>query len=305
MKKKMIALMMVIAMLMTGCGNDIATNTNEKDNAESVTTSNISNTNEVTENSEDVVSNIPEKDMESSIKEGLEGLILEEYKDSFEDRNVDTSGTPVIPFEKFEICGDTFYLTDSINLYIDNGCCIGYTKPNIEIIAIMEYEGWYYTDVSGKSRFVKVSDVEAVGTKKEYPEEIEESISDSVPASETKPTVPPPTSNNPETQKTDSASADNSTEVAQTSDKYTPEEAISVYRGLMEAGGMIWNPSLKGVTSWGTGWIYLDKGMPEWTAETNLESFAIGNHGGNSWTEYYLEVTGSDDECVYITEWHN
>lgn len=297
----MIALMMVTAMFMTGCGNKVVTNTNEKDNAESVTTSNISNTNEATENSEDIVSDIPEKDIESSINEDLEGLNLEEYKDSFEDRSIDTSGTPVIPFEKFESCEDVFYLADSVNLYIDNGSCIGYTKPNIEIIAVMKYEDWYYTDVSGKPRFVKASDVEAVGTKQEYLD----STFDSVPTSETTPIAPPPVSNKPETQQTDSIPTDNSAEVTQTSDKYTPEEAIAVYRSLMEAGGITWDPSLKDVTSWGTGWLELDKGYAEWAAETNLESFAIGNHGGDSWTKYYLEVTGSDENAVYFTEWHN
>ncbi len=301
MKKKMIALMMVIAMLMTGCGNKVVTNTSEE-NTESVTTSNISNTNEATENSEDSVSDIPEKDIESSINEDLEDLNLREYKDSFEDRDIDTSGSPVFPFEKFEACGDTFYLTDSVNLYIDNGSCIGYTKPNIEIIAVMKYEDWYYTDVSGMPRFVKASDVEAVGTKQEYIEATTPPTPDSAPTSETTPIAPPITAK-PETQQTDSSPNDDSAEVTQTSDKYTPEEAVAVYRSLMEAGGMTWDPSIKDVTSWGTGWIYLDKGQPEWLAETNLESAAMGDSAGRSWTKYYLEVTGSDDECVYITEW--
>lgn len=109
-------------------------------------------------------------------------------------------------------------------------------------------------------------------------------------------------------------------------DRYTPEEAIAIYRSLMEAGGKIWDPSLKGNwdetlglypiedwynhmenyngSSWGTGFIFLDKGMPEWAAGTDLESFAIGDGAGNPWTRYYLEVTGYDAECVYITAWH-
>ncbi len=109
------------------------------------------------------------------------------------------------------------------------------------------------------------------------------------------------------------------------SDKYTPDEAMAVYRSLMEAGGITWDPSLKGNwnetigqypiedwylhmdgyngCSWGTGFFYLDKGYAEWAAGTDLESFAIGNSGGNSWTKYYFEVTGFDDECVYFTMW--
>lgn len=109
-------------------------------------------------------------------------------------------------------------------------------------------------------------------------------------------------------------------------DRYTPEEAIAIYRSLMEAGGMTWDPSLKGNwdetiglypiedwyhhmenyngSSWGTGFIFLDKGMPEWAAGTDLESCAIGDSVGHPWTSYYLEVTGYDAECVYITAWH-
>ncbi len=68
---------------------------------------------------------------------------------------------------------------------------------------------------------------------------------------------------------------------------------------------MTWDPSIKNVTSWGTGWIYLDKGMPEWSASTNLESAKMGDSVGNPSTKYYLEVTGSDENVVYITEWHN
>ncbi len=87
------------------------------------------------------------------------------------------------------------------------------------------------------------------------------------------------------------------------SDKYTPEEAIAVYRFLMEEGGIAWNPSLKDVTSWGTGFMYLDIGYPEWAASTDLESFAMGDSTENPWTHYYIEVTNSDNDAVYITMW--
>ena len=97
--------------------------------------------------------------------------------------------------------------------------------------------------------------------------------------------------------------AETPVEAAPSSNKYTPEEAVAVYRSLMEAGGMTWNPSIKNVTSWGTGWIYLEKGQPEWCASTNLESAAMGDSAGRSWTKYYLEVTGSDENAVYVTEW--
>lgn len=88
-------------------------------------------------------------------------------------------------------------------------------------------------------------------------------------------------------------------------DKYTPEEAIAIYRSIMESNGITWDPSIKEFASWGSGWIYLTKGQPEWAAETDLESYAMGDTGGNQWTLYYLEVTGSDEDCVYVTAWHS
>lgn len=63
--------------------------------------------------------------------------------------------------------------------------------------------------------------------------------------------------------------------------------------------------SIKDVTSLGTGWIYLEEGDAEAVATSDLESFAMGGSGGDPWTKYYLEVTGYDDEAVYITEWHS
>lgn len=305
MKRNIIVIIMVVAMLMTGCGNKVAES--EVATTETVSTNDVLDTNEKVEdvNSENEIedSHINGQEIESMINDELADLNLKEYEDSFEDRDVDTSGKPVFPFEDFEGCEDVYYLTDSVNLYIDNGNCIGYTKPNIELYAIMEYEGWYYVDISGAPRFVRTSDVKAngfEGTKQDY---IEATNPVSVPETNTATS----TVTVPETPKDE---PNQNAEVVpeepvQTSSKYTPEEAIAVYRSLMEAGGITWNPGLKDVSSWGTGWIYLEKGRPEGTAESNLESFAFGDSVGNPWTQYYLEVTGSDENAVYITEWHN
>lgn len=87
--------------------------------------------------------------------------------------------------------------------------------------------------------------------------------------------------------------------------KYTPEEAIAVYRSIIESNGISWNPALKNGGSWGTGWIYLDKGYPEWAGNSAVESYRMGDGDGVPWDKYYLEVTGSDENCVYYTGWHD
>lgn len=39
--------------------------------------------------------------------------------------------------------------------------------------------------------------------------------------------------------------------------------------------------------------------------EYDLESSAMGDSGGDPWTYYYLELTGSDENAVYITAWYS
>lgn len=57
--------------------------------------------------------------------------------------------------------------------------------------------------------------------------------------------------------------------------------------------------------SWGTGFLYLDKGYPEWAGNSSVESFKMGDGDGIAWKSYYLEVTGYDENTVYLTAWHN
>lgn len=296
-------IIMVMIMVMVGCGENSSTTISNTES--SVKTENIISENTKTE--EVIEREDTHKDEVNSEKDALN---LKEYENVFEDRDIDKSGDIAIFLSNFKATEvNTYYLTDSVDLYIDNGKCIGYTKPEVEISVISEDDEWYLVNVDGNDRYAKIADVKAVGfpgTKKDYvnsqqgsSEEIE-SAEVTVQATETS----QPASNNTESAvETSKQETVSETPATTESDKYTPEEAIAVYRSLMEAGGMTWDPSIKDVTSWGTGWIYLDKGMPEWCASTNLESAAMGDSAGRSWTKYYLEVTGSDDECVYITEW--
>ena len=249
-------------------------------------------------------------DIDSLITERDESeLDLKEYFYSFEDREAEKEGDAVFYLANFEMTEDYFYMTDSVDIYAYNGIHIGHTKPGISLSLIGRCGNWYYFDLRGNTRFARVSDVEEAGfagSEQDYIASMkpkEETPSTQTPASGSGTSAPvavqsgTPASYVEESVPAETAPAD--------SGKYTPEEAVAVYRSLMEEGGMTWNPSLKDVTSWGTGWIYLEKGDAEAVAASNLESAAMGDSAGNPWTEYYLEVTGSDDGTVYITEWHN
>ena len=292
-RMKILATFMVVIMALSGCGN-----TKEENNIN--TTMTESNINENAEDdtstteAEDIASEStsPEKnDIDSKITEKDDSeLDLKSYYYSMEDKTVCNEGEDVS--------------SSIVPIYAKNGVKLGYTKENVVIIVLGIYDDWCYFDLNGENKYARLSDIEAnsitveerdAKTEEETKKQEESSVKTETPV-ENIPVEQPGVETPPEPDEPVEAPASN---------KYTPDEAIAVYRSLMEAGGITWNPGLKDVTSWGTGWIDLDKGYAEWVAETNLESFSIGNLGGDSWTEYYLEVTGSDENSVYFTEWHD
>lgn len=299
---------MVVIMALSGCGN-----TKEENNIN--TTMTESNINENAEDdtstteAEDIASEStsPEKnDIDSKITEKDDSeLDLKSYYYSMEDKTVCNEGEDVFGSVSFQSTSSNNYVTTSkVPIYAKNGVKLGYTKENVVIIVLGIYDDWCYFDLNGENKYARLSDIEAnsitveerdAKTEEETKKQEESSVKTETPV-ENIPVEQPGVETPPEPDEPVEAPASN---------KYTPDEAIAVYRSLMEAGGITWNPGLKDVTSWGTGWIDLDKGYAEWVAETNLESFSIGNLGGDSWTEYYLEVTGSDENSVYFTEWHD
>lgn len=108
-------------------------------------------------------------------------------------------------------------------------------------------------------------------------------------------------------------------------EEYTIEELVAIYRYIIEANGIIWDPSLKGNWSetigqhdifewykydadynggsWGTG--FLDPGDIERCAYSDLESFAFDDGTGHKTTRYYFEVLGWDEDMgmIEIVAW--
>lgn len=303
-KVKILAIFMVVIMTLSGCGNTKEENNINTTMTESNISENVEDGTSTTE-VEDIAceSTSPEKnDINSKITEKDDSeLDLKSYYYSIEDKTVCDEGEDVFGMVSFQSTGSNNYVTTSkVPIYAKNGVKLGYTKEDVVIIVLGIYDDWCYFDLNGENKYARLSDIEAnsitveerdAETEEETKKQEESSVKTEIPV-ENNPVESPVVETSPETE-------------SPASNKYTPDEAIAVYRSLMEAGGITWNPGLKDVTSWGTGWIDLDKGYAEWVAETNLESFSIGNLGGDSWTEYYLEVTGSDENSVYFTEWHD
>lgn len=304
-RMKIVAIFMVAIMVLSGCGNtkanNIETETIENNISEDVYSE---NTEVATDDSvESEVSN-ENKNLDSMIveKDDTE-LNMKTYYYSIEDRTFCDNGNDVFGSVKFNGTDSLNYVTTSkVPIYAQNGIKIGYTKEDVDIIIMGTYGEWCKFYLDKDIRYARLSDIEANSITMDERDAITEETNKQEQTSiNTETSVKDVPSEQP-VQDTPVVTEPIETPV---SDKYTPDEAITIYRGIMEGGGITWDPSLKGVTSWGTGFFYLDKGYVEWAGETNLESCAMGDSVGNPVTKYYLEVTGSDENTVYFTEWHN
>lgn len=309
MKRKRIYAVLIIAVIVfsAGCGNTEDTSKTEAVMTEGSASGTVETEEPDAVDKETAESGSPStevKDIDSMIVEKEDSeLGLKEYYYSMEDRTLCEQGEDVfgtVPFEETE--SDNYVTKGEVPIYAQNGVKIGYTKENVDIIVMGTYGDWcrFYLDTD--QRYARISDIEAnaitmderdaivMAEEKRQQESTAKAETTVEKVSSEQPVVNTPTETEPIEQPMES-------------NKYTPEEAVAVFRAGMEAGGMTWNPALKDGGSWGTGWLYLDKGEPERAASSNLESAAIGNHGGKSWTEFYFEVTDSDEECVYYTMW--
>lgn len=317
-RKKLLAVVMIAVMMSGGCGNK---NAEEAITDTNVVNSSVSEEEQIKENEteetqsftsvkEEILAKAETTDIDSLIVEKTDDeLDLKQYLFSYEDRTMDKNTAEQLFYldwfmDDSASDAESFITTDKIDLYNINGIRVGYTLKDAWLETFGECNGWYFFYLDGNQRFARVEDVKANSITREQAKAEEEANKQEEPTAKTEtpvesapieqPVVETPPASEPIEQPAETPAE---------SDKYTPEEAMSIYRSLMEAGGITWNPALKDGGSWGTGWIYLDKGQAEWAASASLESFAIGNHGGNSWTEFYFEVTGSDEEAVYYTIW--
>ncbi len=319
-RKKLLAVAMIAVMMSGGCGNknaeEAATDTNVVNSSETeqeqIKENETAESQSFTSVKEEILAKAETTDIDSLIVEKTDDeLDLKQYIFSYEDRTMDKNTAEQLFYldwfmDDSASDAESFITTGKVDLYNINGIRVGYTLKDAWLETFGECNGWYFFYLDGNQRFARVEDVKANSITREQAKAEEEANKQEEPTAKTEipvgstpveqPVVETPAASEPMEQPVETPAE---------SDKYTPEEAMSVYRSLMEAGGITWNPALKDVSSWGTGWLYLDKGYPELVASSDLESFAMGDSVGNPWTEFYIEVTGSDEEAVYFTGWHN
>ncbi|MBD5551521.1 MAG: hypothetical protein HDQ96_10150 [Lachnospiraceae bacterium] len=289
MKKKIMSVILATVFMFSliGCGND----EQEKPVIQEITQDNVVEGVEQPESTKEGILDEPDAE-EASVNENEDEDEYIEQRDIFVCKEIDTGDGTEIDFSNKETIRGPFIFTESTDIYSYYFTYAGYTKPDIEIHSVGKVGDWIVVPFAQSSFLVKAEDFEKVAVLKDDNSgntDVQEVADNQTVANEA------PVEN--------TSTEETPVETVSSSDKYTPEEAIAVYRSLMEAGGMTWDPSLKNGGSWGTGWIYLEKGQPERSAAANLESAAMGDSVGNPWTNFYLEITGSDENAVYITEW--
>ena len=279
-RKRIYAILMVVVMVFAaGCGNTEDANKVETAMTESNTSETVENRNSDATDRKTVESEssaFESDDIDSKITEKDDSeLDLKDYYYSMEDRTVCNSDENIFGSVIYNGTDFTGYVTTSkVPIYAENDVKMGYVKEGVDIIISGGYVGWCQFDLDGENRYARLSDIEAnsiIMDERDAMVAAEEANKQEQASAGGETPVPPEQSEQIVPVETEPVE----------SDKYTPEEAIAVYRGLMEAGGITWSPEIKDVVSWGTGWLYLDKGQPESAAGSSLESFAIGGH---SWT---------------------
>ena len=269
MKRKIVGTLLTLTVVsVTACGTQIATATKadalEKDSIviESETGLLVEDTPVMTETQE----------FETA---GAEPVYTEYedlfFIDNFSDLN--TQKLDAVDKGSLKAVDEKYYLVDSLNLYGSDGTWMGYSKPDIMVTLLMADDKWAEILFANFDLYVPKESFDLVAMAETDVNALLAQTGDFAPRTE-QPKVETPKASEPVVSQppaTEPVVAEPEPVVEST--KYTPEEAIAVYRSIMEANGIEWDPSIKEFASWGTGWIYLDKGQPEWAGNSSVEAW--------------------------------
>ena len=291
MMKRTVEIILAIGILASfmGCGN----NSSEGMDVEVASIETVE-----TEAEETEVQDVVTKEINVSASAEVNEYTYIEQTDIFMVDHIDSGDGTQIDWDSMEKVLNRYRLPESVDIYSYFGTYAGYTKPDIEVTESARNSEWVAVGFKEYGFLVKTEDFERVAVVKENEREETASVpiaDEVVPVVEGKaasvkaekePVAEPPVVETP---------------VVEESTKYTVEETVEIYKNTILAGGINWNPSIKEFASWGTGFI--DRNNPEAVAYAELEGMAYGDGAGNSNTQYYFEVTGSDENYVYVTVW--
>lgn len=309
--RKLLTLIMIlcVSMSMLGCGN---TKENDKINS--------------TENTESISKEVIETEQVEST-ENSEPTYTE-YDTYFLQDGVEPSET-TYDMNLLKPDGHTYTLTKSVNLYYTNEKLCGYTKENIDINVVTSNDDYCYVILDHKDGFLlKTKDVEAasvegieVAEDNLSEDKNQESSTSGGKKQDTTGTKNESTNTNNNTSNNNTSntakeeqSANSEPEVEESDTTfnidYTPEEALAYYRSQVEAQGMKWDPSIKDVVSWGTGFLPLSKDeLNDDYIANAMAGYNYGSGDGTPFRTHYMEIISGEVVDFYgipsveVIEW--
>lgn len=249
------------------------------------------------ENIEKVAEELVEEDGESVEEE----ITYREQNDIYLLNNACNEGVQ-IDLASFEFDNKQYTLTKSVDIYYTDGTLAGYTKENVPVYVVSSGDEWSFCSFDTSGFLIKKDELmDSVLIEKEKADDFVEPVP-----------VPQEIIHFDATVKSDTESSKSTvlpvpTEfpmeapVVINDEKMTAEELFSTYRSLLEANGMIWDPSIKDTVSWGTGMISYSNIDEQ--IQNDLAGFAYGNGDGRPKNHYYMEMTGADENYIYFTRW--
>lgn len=309
--RKLLTLIMIlcVSMSMLGCGN---TKENDKINS--------------TENTESISKEVIETEQVEST-ENSEPTYTE-YDTYFLQDGVEPSET-TYDMNLLKPDGHTYTLTKSVNLYYTNEKLCGYTKENIDINVVTSNDDYCYVILDHKDGFLlKTKDVEAASVEgievaednlsEDKNQKSSSSVGKKQDTTGTK-NKSANTNNNTSSNNTSNTAqeeqfANNEPEVEESDTTfnidYTPEEALAYYRSQVEAQGMKWDPSIKDVVSWGTGFLPLSKDeLNDDYIANAMAGYNYGSGDGTPFRTHYMEIISGEVVDFYgipsveVIEW--
>lgn len=294
--RKLLTLIMIlcVSMSMLGCGN---TKENDKINS--------------TENTESISKEVIETEQVEST-ENSEPTYTE-YDTYFLQDGVEPSET-TYDMNLLKPDGHTYTLTKSANLYYTNEKLCGYIKENIDINVVTSNDDYCYVILDHKDGFLlKTKDVEAasvegieVAEDNLSEDKNQESSTSGGKKQDTTGTKNESTNTNNNTSNNNTSntakeeqSANSEPEVEESDTTfnidYTPEEALAYYRSQVEAQGMKWDPSIKDVVSWGTGFLPLSKDeLNDDYIANAMAGYNYGSGDGTPFRTHYMEIISGE-----------
>lgn len=310
MKKKILSVILAIGLIasIAGCGNEEKVEENKNTDIKVEAESSEAETEEK-ESADMTDSNVmPDGNAETEASYNPDDL--EEEKDIFVVKHIDTGDGTEIDFTNQEIIDGPFMLGDSIDIYSFYFTYAGYTKPNIKIDGVWKVDEWIVVPFAESSFLVKEEDFNRVATLKETSDnKANEDLANAAMEAASKEQA------NGSSQNEGSANTANEVAPAPETEAqpetpapavptYSEAEVINIVEGALRDAGFR-KPEEKmtadelamfGPTA-GMGWGIDNIPMndPYMAASQIVEGFQFAG-----WTTYYIENQGSSDGYVHL-----